>query len=150
MQDLTHKLCEVLSMAAGCFPLSSPPLPPLPPPLSPPPPPLEPSSGLEGFEVVETSDLHTTERKQHVSQVYTSKCMHVQCTLTSWSPTHPKCVYNIHVHVLYMYVHIMWSLHVWSSTHSTYNIYKYIVHVHAHTYVHVHVYVQCHVYMNFM
>ena len=70
MQDLTHKLCEVLSIAAGCFPLSSTPLPP---PLPPPPPaspPLEPSSGPEGFEVVETSDLHTTERKHHVSEIF--------------------------------------------------------------------------------
>ena len=64
VQDLTHKLCEVLSAAAGCSPLPSS--------HDPPPDGSETQLGREmheDFEVVEHSDLNTLEGKQHVSEI---------------------------------------------------------------------------------
>ena len=79
-QDLTHKLCEALSLAAGC---SSDPPPPSPPPTRD-----LPSEGEEGFEVVEHADLHTAAAPATSQRTvrYTCSCTdkYVTCTLSMY------------------------------------------------------------------
>lgn len=76
VQDLTHKLCEALSLAAGCSPLPSSHDSPLH--ARPPPPHLgDVQTGPEDFEVVEHSDLH----RKH--QVYNHLCIYITCMYVS-------------------------------------------------------------------
>lgn len=82
VQDLTHKLCEALSLAAGCSPL--PPSHDSPLHGRPPPPHVgDVQTEPEDFEVVEHSDLHRKRQVYNHVHVYIHVCTRI----------------NVHVHV---------------------------------------------------
>ena len=103
VQDLTHKLCEALSLAAGCSPLPSSHDSPLH--VRPPPPHTgDVQTGPEDFEVVEYSDLH----RKH--QVYNHLCIYMYIVRVCMCQTYSWFIY-VYVPILYTRVRIYMTNH---------------------------------------